>query len=157
MTHMMSTKAFNAMNMEDISKNFKGESIHIMPDIKKVSVINLGMAKDQLMNIVNMNFSVTVYDEDFSANELKDMDCDAVLVTGGNMDPVKVGSIADKLKTVAGKKKLFGIGSGKDIVQAAVQEDAWKQQGKIYIGQKAQTYGCDTCEAESLSELFKFI
>ena len=157
MTYMMSTKAFNAMKMEDIAKNFKGESIHIMPDIKKVSVINLGMAKDQLMNIVKMNCSVTVFDEDFSPNELKDMDCDAVLVTDGNVDAVKIGSIADKLKTVAGKKKLLGIGSGKDIVKAAAQEDAWKQEGKVYVGQKAQTYGCDTCEAENLAELFKFL
>ncbi|MFZ5969773.1 MAG: hypothetical protein ACOYVK_21645 [Bacillota bacterium] len=157
MTYMMSAKAFDAMNMEEVSKYCKGGCFHVTPAIKKVAIINLGMTKEELMNIINMNCSVSVFDEDFSINQLKAMECDGVFVTNGKMDANKMENVADKLKGIAGKKKLFGMGLGKDLIKMAVQEDSWNQEGAILINQKAQAYGCDVDGEKNLKELFKFI
>ncbi len=159
MTYMLSPKALHTMDMEEVCSSCKGGYFHIAPKITKIAVINLGMQKESFMDMVNMKCSLNVFDEDFSINQLNMVPHDVVMVSNGKVDAEKMPMLVDKIKTLIGKKKIFGIGLGQELVKEAAAQagaKAWKQEGTIMISEDHKLYCCDMSQQNQLEEIMKY-
>lgn len=156
---MLSSKALHTMNMEEVCSNCKGGYFHVAPKITKVAVVNLGMQKESFMDMVDMKCSLNVFDEDFSVNQLSMIPHDVVMISNGKVDAEKMPILIDKIKTLIGKKKIFGMGLGQELVkEAAAQAGAkdWKQEGEIMISEEHNLYCCDMSQKNQLEEIMKY-
>ena len=160
MGYMLTSKALDSLNIEEVFKSYRGSYFHVAPSIPKIAVINLGMSKEDFMSIVELKYSVNVFDEDFSISQLKAIPNDAIYISHGKIDSKKLPKVLEKLQELMGSKTILGTGLGKDLIAMAIQQkedgECWSQEGKLLKNEKYHAYACDTCTT-SLQELFKVI
>ncbi len=121
MNYVFSAKAMNEIDFEDLVNEVKGSCFRIMPKVTKATVINLGMSKKDLIDLVNLNYSLNVFDKDFNVESIINLSDDVLIFTNDNLTIDKKPLIY-KIKNLLGKKKIIALGESKKLIEAALNE-----------------------------------
>ncbi|MBT9140613.1 MAG: Carbamoyl-phosphate synthase small chain [Dehalococcoidia bacterium] len=95
-------------------------------DLLKVVVYDFGVKYSILRNLVAEGFAVTVVPASTPAEEVMGMDCHGVLLSNGPGDPATVTYAVDNARKLLGKKPLFGICLGHQILGLAMGGQTYK-------------------------------
>ncbi|MCL5982514.1 MAG: glutamine-hydrolyzing carbamoyl-phosphate synthase small subunit [Firmicutes bacterium] len=92
----------------------------------KVIVYDLGVKYNILRHLAEAGFAVTVVPAHTPAEEVLGMDCAGVLLSNGPGDPATVTYAIENTKRLLGKKPLFGICLGHQILGLAMGGRTYK-------------------------------
>ncbi|HJM82143.1 MAG TPA: glutamine-hydrolyzing carbamoyl-phosphate synthase small subunit [Nitrospinota bacterium] len=92
----------------------------------KVIAIDLGVKWNILRHLHNINCSVTVVPADTPGRNILAMDPDGVFLSNGPGDPSAVPYVTNTVKTLIGKKPIFGICLGHQILCLALGAKTYK-------------------------------
>ena len=110
-------------------KESKGQSIkdsntrtlgHSDTKVKKVVVYDFGVKLSILRNLVDALFDVSVVPAQTPAEEILDMNPDGILLSNGPGDPEAVTYAIENTKKLIGKKPVFGICLGHQLLGLAM-------------------------------------
>ncbi|MGL4742516.1 MAG: carbamoyl phosphate synthase small subunit [Sarcina sp.] len=122
---------------------------------KKVAVIDLGIKKSVLANIIKREADITVFPYNVTAQEVLAVNPEVVFVSNGPGNPSDVNQIVTTLKELVGKVKLTGIELGCELIALAIGGKTDKlafghrgsnhpvkcsETGKVYITVQSQGY-----------------
>ena len=93
---------------------------------KKVVAIDCGMKRNILRHLVDIGCEVRVMPPDVSVTEVLDESPDGVFVSNGPGDPAVVGTTIDLLRNLIGKKPVFGICLGHQLLSLALGAETFK-------------------------------
>lgn len=92
----------------------------------KVVVYDLGVKYSILRNLVTAGFAVTVVPARTPAEAVLEMACDGVVFSNGPGDPTTVTYAVDNVRKLLGKKPLFGICLGHQVMGLAMGGRTYK-------------------------------
>lgn len=92
----------------------------------KVVVYDFGVKLNILRNLVEAGFDVTVVPAQTPAEAVLEMDCDGILLSNGPGDPETVTYAIKNAKRLIGKKPIFGICLGHQILALAMGGRTYK-------------------------------
>jgi carbamoyl-phosphate synthase small subunit len=92
----------------------------------KVVALDMGIKTNILRNLVNIGCDVTVVPATMSAEEILDFNPDGVFLSNGPGDPAAVPYAAHTVKGLVGKKPVFGICLGHQILCIALGAKTYK-------------------------------
>jgi len=92
----------------------------------KAVVYDLGVKQSILANLVTAGFDVTVVPALTPAETVLEMDCDGVVFSNGPGDPATVTYAIENARKLLGKKPLFGICLGHQIMGLAMGGRTYK-------------------------------
>ncbi|MBS3948604.1 MAG: glutamine-hydrolyzing carbamoyl-phosphate synthase small subunit [Dethiobacter sp.] len=95
-------------------------------ELLKVVVYDLGVKYSLLRHLVADGFAVTVVSANTLAEEVLEMDCDGVLLSNGPGDPATVTYAVENARKLLGKKPLFGVCLGHQILGLAMGGQTYK-------------------------------
>ncbi|MGL5767424.1 MAG: carbamoyl phosphate synthase small subunit [Sarcina sp.] len=122
---------------------------------KKVAVIDLGIKKSVLANVIKREADITVFPYDVTAEEVLAVNPEVVFVSNGPGNPRDVNQVVSTLKELEGKVKLTGIELGCELIALAIGGKTDKlafghrgsnhpvkcnETGKVYITVQSQGY-----------------
>ncbi|MEK6689884.1 MAG: glutamine-hydrolyzing carbamoyl-phosphate synthase small subunit [Nitrospirota bacterium] len=94
--------------------------------LKKVVVYDFGVKFNILRNLVEVGFDVTVVPAQTPAEEVLDMNPDGIILSNGPGDPERVTYGIENTKKLMGKKPIFGICLGHQILGLAMEGRTYK-------------------------------
>ncbi len=130
--------------------------VHIEPKMKKVSIIDLGMDKKDIIAFSHFNFSVNIFGGKFKIDQLLSLNSDAYILWGSKNKLVSIDCLANKIKKLIGKKTIIGIGSGKEVLKTIIKDmdkDNWQENDKIMKHCKYDIYCLDDNSIEKIDKL----
>ncbi|WP_073152739.1 hypothetical protein [Paramaledivibacter caminithermalis] len=156
---MMSVLTHDMLDMADINgilNLYKDGYVHIEPNIKKVSIINLGIEKKDIKAISKFNYSINIFSSNFNLKHILSINSDVCILWGGKKEIEDISYLVKKVKQLIGKKNLIGIGVGQKVLEAAckdINEDKWKKvnEGKKHC--KYMIYCMDIIDLLEISEI----
>ncbi len=92
----------------------------------KVAVLDFGLKKNIVRSLEKRGCKVTVYPARTSAEEILSGDFDGIMLTNGPGDPKENTVVIDNLKKLIGKKPVFGICLGHQLLALAMGADTEK-------------------------------
>jgi carbamoyl-phosphate synthase small subunit len=92
----------------------------------KVVVYDFGVKKNILRRLVDMGCQVNVLPSKTSPDEIISMNPDGILLSNGPGDPFPVGYAAQNVKSLIGKKPIFGICLGHQVLSLALGAKTFK-------------------------------
>jgi carbamoyl-phosphate synthase small subunit len=95
-------------------------------DLKRVVVYDFGVKKNILRNLVDTGFDVTVVPAETPAEAVIEMNPDGIFLSNGPGDPQAVTYGIENAKKLIGKKPIFGICLGHQILGIALGGRAYK-------------------------------
>jgi carbamoyl-phosphate synthase small subunit len=95
-------------------------------DGPRISVIDSGIKASMVRELVARGARVTLHPCTTSAQELLAEDPDAIFLSNGPGDPAAVGYIVDTVRELVGKKPVWGICLGHQLLCRAVGLDTYK-------------------------------
>lgn len=98
----------------------------VKPARFKVVAMDLGIKRNILRCLVNMGCDVTVVPAHTSASAILDFQPDGVFLSNGPGDPAAAPYVADTVKALIGKKPIFGICLGHQILCIAMGAKTYK-------------------------------
>ena len=130
MTGVISVEDFRLTDIEAkigsySSKNFvseisTSEKYTIKGAGKKVAVIDLGIKKSVLNNIIKREADITVFPYNTSAEEVLSVNPDVVFLSNGSGNANDVAHVSDMIKVLLGKVKVNGVGLGCQLIAMAI-------------------------------------
>lgn len=123
-----------------------------------VAVLDFGIKQNILNYLQSMDCRLTVFPAFTSAEEVLAVNPDGIFLSNGPGDPKDVPEIIENVKNLAGKKPIFGIGMGHQILALANGLDTYKMKfghrgvnqpvkdlktGKITISSQNHGYAVD--------------
>lgn len=127
------------------------ENFSIMPSLKKIAVINLGINKEDLIKIVDKKYSVSVFNYDFDIDYIKN-NFDVVFISNGDIEGENFNILIEKIKKLIGKNIILGVGFGKKVIKKTMDI---KYEGN-YIDNELKVYGCEVKD-DYMKKILKFI
>lgn len=124
----------------------------------KVGIIDLGLKKGILWQLLNLGCSVTVFPHDTETDILKSHELDAVLFSNGPGDPKEAKAAIKLAKSLKGTMPLWGICLGHQVLALALGADTYKlkfghrganhpvidqRTGKVYMSSQNHGYAVD--------------
>jgi carbamoyl-phosphate synthase small subunit len=92
----------------------------------RVVAMDFGVKKNILRCLVDSGFEVTVVPATTSAKDILAMSPDGIFLSNGPGDPAAVGYAVDTVKALLGKKPLFGICLGHQLLALALGGKTYK-------------------------------
>lgn len=156
---MISVLTHDMLDLVDVNAILnlnKDGYVHIEPKVKKVSIIDLGMEKKDIIAFSHFNFSVNIFGGKFKINQLLSLNSDAYILWGSKDKPVNLDCLMKKMKKLIGKKTLIGIGSGKEVLRTIlkdVDKDDWQGNGEMMKHHKYDIYCLDEGSIEKIEKI----
>lgn len=91
-----------------------------------VAVMDLGIKRHILESLVHFNCRLTVFHSFATAEEILAVEPDGIFVSNGPGDPKDLGFVTENLKKLMGKKPIFGICMGHQVMALANGADTFK-------------------------------
>lgn len=157
---MISVLTHDMLSVADVSAMlglYKNGYVHIEPRIKKLSIIDLGIEKKDIMALSDLNLSINIFSGKFNLNQLLSINSDAYLLIGRNKEIENMDCLLKKVKKLIEKKTLIGIDTGKEVLETAIKdlgEDNWQEGGEVKKHCRYEIYCMDN---SSLGEINKII
>lgn len=123
-----------------------------------VAVLDCGVKKSILDNLVQKDVGVVVLPSSASVQDILDLDVDGVLISSGPGNPENVDKIQDTIKQIAQKMPVVGICLGQQIIALTYGAKIYKMKfghrgsnqpvkdlatGKIYITSQNHSFAID--------------
>ena len=123
-----------------------------------VAVLDCGVKKSILDNLVQKDVGVVVLPSSASVQDILDLDVDGVLISSGPGNPENVDKIQDTIKQIAQKMPVAGICLGQQIIALTYGAKIYKMKfghrgsnqpvkdlatGKIYITSQNHSFAID--------------
>jgi carbamoyl-phosphate synthase small subunit len=105
--------------IENIGRNEDCTSEGLKNEYKptfKVALIDYGLKKNILRELLRHNCNVTIFPYDAKASEILGIDPDGIMLSNGPGDPKDCKEQIETLKTLMGKKPIFGICLGHQLL-----------------------------------------
>lgn len=83
---------------------------------KKVAVLDLGIKKSVLDNIIKRKADITVFPHDTKVEDILAINPEVVFVSNGPGNPMDVKAISETLEMLKGKVRLTGVGLGSQLI-----------------------------------------
>lgn len=124
----------------------------------KVGLIDLGLKKGIVKQLVNLGCAVTVFPHDTTIETVKKYDLDVVMFSNGPGDPKDAKAAIQLAKELVGKKTLWGICLGHQVLALALGADTYKlkfghrganhpvielESGKVFMSSQNHGYAVD--------------
>ncbi|MCL2648774.1 MAG: glutamine-hydrolyzing carbamoyl-phosphate synthase small subunit [Phycisphaerales bacterium] len=119
-----------------------------------VVVIDCGVKRSILGNLVQSGFRVTVVPAKTAAEEILALSPDGVFVSNGPGDPAPIHYVQAALRKIIGKKPIFGIGLGHQLLALAMGAGTYKLKLGHRGGQAVQNVATRKVEMTSQSHGF---
>jgi carbamoyl-phosphate synthase small subunit len=114
---MEELKAFdNSDAVHQVTAKFNYD---LMPSIPKVAVVDYGIKRNILTTLVNRNVHVRVFSCLNTAEEILDFNPDGIFLSNGPGDPAFLKEEIETVKELIGKKPIFGICLGHQLLAHA--------------------------------------
>ncbi|MFQ5645915.1 MAG: glutamine-hydrolyzing carbamoyl-phosphate synthase small subunit [bacterium] len=94
--------------------------------VKKVAVYDFGVKSNILRNLWELGCSLKIFPARTPAREIMEYDPDGVFLSNGPGDPAAVTYAIENVKSLIGKKPIFGICLGHQILCLALGLDTYK-------------------------------
>jgi len=156
MISVLTYDMLNIANINEILGLYKNGYVHIEPKVKKVSIIDLGIEKKDIIALSDFNFSINIFGVKFNLDQFKSLNSDAYILWGADKHLENIDCLVDKVKKLIGKKALIGIGSGKQVLETLIeelQEDTWHERKGIKRNDKYKMYCLDYNDISKINEL----
>jgi carbamoyl-phosphate synthase small subunit len=101
-------------------------TVHGAGGTLKVHAIDTGIKSSIVRNLVQRGVEVTLHPCDVSAEELLATDADAFFLANGPGDPAALGHIVQTVRSLIGKRPVWGICLGHQLLCQAVGLDTYK-------------------------------
>ncbi len=124
----------------------------------KVGLIDLGLKKGILKQLLNLDCSVTVFPHDTNYETVASYDLDVVMFSNGPGDPKEAKAAIKLAKELIGQKSLWGICLGHQVLALALGADTYKlkfghrganhpviehETGKVFMSSQNHGYAVD--------------
>ena len=128
------------------------------PDAPHIVAMDFGVKRSILHNINRIGAKVTVVPAQTSAEEVLALNPDGVFLSNGPGDPTDVPEIVEEVRKLAGKKPIFGICLGHQLLALAFGAKTYKMKfghrggnqpvknlktGKVHISSQNHGYAVD--------------
>lgn len=146
MISVLTYDMLNIANISDILSLHRDGYIHIEPKMKKISIIDLGMEKKDIIAFSELNFSINIFNSSFKLDQLLSLNSDAYILWGTNKELENIEYLLDKVKKLIGKRTVIGIGVGRDVLETVcrdLKEDNWKEVNGVKKHCKYKIYCMD--------------
>lgn len=95
---------------------------------KKIALIDFGVKGNIINNLKERNCDVTIFPYDTPYKKIMEFNPDGILLSNGPGDPKFIGRGMDTVKKLIGKKPIFGICLGHQILALALGGDTYKMK-----------------------------
>ena len=127
-------------------------------DAPFVVAVDFGVKMNILDSLQRLGCKITVVPAYTPAEDILDMHPDGVFLSNGPGDPKDVSEVVDEIKKLIGKKPIFGICLGHQLIALALGADTYKlkfghrgsnqpvknlQTGRVYISSQNHGYAVD--------------
>lgn len=159
-------KAFASFSQTDVVKEVTTPEIYKIPGKgPRVAVMDYGIKRNILNSLAKCGCDLTVLPATTTAEEVLALDPDGIFLSNGPGDPKDVGYAVDNVKKLLGKKPIFGICLGHQLLALALGGDTYKlkfghrgsnhpvkdlKTTKVYISSQNHGYAVDE---QSLSHM----
>lgn len=109
-----------------LGKGYRNYSKEELADAPHVVAIDFGVKYNILRLLVDQGFRVTVVPATFSAEDVLALSPDAIFLSNGPGDPAAVTTGIETVKGLVGKKPIFGICLGHQILGLALGAPTYK-------------------------------
>ncbi|MGL4655009.1 MAG: carbamoyl phosphate synthase small subunit [Sarcina sp.] len=148
-------KMNNYNNKEVVSEVSTKESYVVRGAGKKVAVIDLGIKKSVLDNIIKREADITVLPYNATAAQVLAINPEMVFLSNGPGNPTDVIEVSEMVKELLGKVKVTGVGIGCQLIALALGGKADKlafghrganhpvkdlTNGKVYVTTQTQGF-----------------
>ncbi|WP_297522249.1 carbamoyl phosphate synthase small subunit [uncultured Clostridium sp.] len=165
MTGIIAVEDFRLSDIEDKIKSYNNssavsevstkESYVVRGAGKKVAVIDLGIKKSVLANIIKREADITVFPYDVTAETVLAANPEMVFLSNGPGNPADVKEVSEMIKGLFGKVKITGVGLGSQLIALALGAKTDKlafghrgsnhpvkdiSNGKVYITTQTQGF-----------------
>lgn len=110
--------SYDASNV--VSEVSTKESYTVKGQGKKVTVIDLGIKKSVLTNIIKREADITVLPYNATSNEVLESNPEIVFLSNGPGNPKDVIEVSEMIKELLGKVRITGVGLGAQIIALAL-------------------------------------
>ena len=93
-----------------------------------VVVMDFGIKKNILLSLVKWGCRLTVVPADTTAEEILAMNPDGIFLSNGPGDPKDIPDVVENVKKLIGKKPIFGICLGHQLLALALGADTYKMK-----------------------------